>query len=138
MLDGAEDWEAYTDRLECFFEANEVMSIEKKRSVLLSGCGREAFALIRDLLSPAKPRDTPYDTIVKTMREHLSPQQGEIASRHVFYRRDQREWKSIAEFVAALRMAARHCAFDQLETMLRDRLGCAMKEHSAACSLEKN
>ena len=128
MLNEAEEWESYIERLESYFEANDIASADKKRSVLLSVCGREAFALIRDLLSPARLRDTPFTMIVKTMQDHLSPQPAEIARRHAFYCRDQKEGESVAEFVAALRTAARHCDFKELETMLRDRLVCGLRD----------
>ena len=85
LLNEVEDWESYTEWLERYFEANDITGADKKRSVLLSVCGRETFALIRDLLAPAKPRDTPFATITKIMQDHLSPQLAEIARRHVFY-----------------------------------------------------
>ena len=91
LLNGSENWESYIDRLECYFEANDITDIRKKRSVLLSACGKEAFALLRNLLAPAKPRDTAFDVIVKTMADHLNPQPAEIAQRHIFYRRDQQD-----------------------------------------------
>ena len=47
---------------------------------------------------------------------------------HAFYRQDQQESESVSEFVATLWTAARHCAFDQLETMLRDRLVCGLQD----------
>ena len=128
LLNGSEDWESYIDCLECYFEVTDITDSGKKRSVLLSACGKEAFALLRNLLAPAKPRDTAFNVIVKTMADHLNPQPAEIAQRHIFYRRDQKDSESVAEFVAALRTAARHCAFVDLDTMLRDRLVCGMRD----------
>ena len=95
-LDGAEEWEAYIDRLESFFEANDIASADKKRSILLSVCGRDTYGLIRDLLAPAKPRETPFNAIVKALQDHLSPQPAEIARRHAFYGRNQpcQLWRS--------------------------------------------
>ena len=91
LLNEAEDWESYTERLESYFEANDITGTDKKRSMLLRVCGWETFTLIRDLLAPAKPRDTPFTTITKIMQDHLSPQLAEIARRHTFYCRDQRD-----------------------------------------------
>ena len=52
--DHAENWEVYIERLEHYFEANDVPA-DKKRSVFLRVCGAATYSLVRDLLTPVKP-----------------------------------------------------------------------------------
>ncbi|XP_015261985.1 PREDICTED: secreted frizzled-related protein 2-like [Gekko japonicus] len=48
--------------------------------------------------------------------------------RHAFYKRSQAANETIAEYVSALRKAARPCTFSDLEEALLDRLVCGMKD----------
>ena len=50
-----EDWTSYTERLEQYSEANDVVSAVKQQAILLSICGVLTYQLIRDLVAPAKP-----------------------------------------------------------------------------------
>ncbi len=42
-----EDWTSYTELLEQYFEANDVVSAAKQRAILLSICGASMYQLIR-------------------------------------------------------------------------------------------
>ncbi len=66
-----EDWTSYTERLEHYFEANDVNSAEKQRAILLSGCGALTYQLIdlRDLVAPAKPTT---NTVVLKLYSNIS------------------------------------------------------------------
>ncbi len=55
--EAVEDWSSYTERLEHYFTANDVEAIEKKRAILLSGCGAPTYKLIHSLVAPGKPSD---------------------------------------------------------------------------------
>lgn len=45
-------WDEYSERLECFFEANGIDAAEKKRAVLLSVCGAATYSMLRSLVAP--------------------------------------------------------------------------------------
>ena len=56
--------DAYLEQL--FFEANEIPR-EKQVAVFLSSVGATAYALLRDLLAPTKPKDKSLDDLFKTL-----------------------------------------------------------------------
>ena len=55
----------YTERLEQYFVANEVVDASKKRAILFSVCGAATHKLIRSLVAPQKPTDKYYDELVE-------------------------------------------------------------------------
>ena len=52
-----ENWDAYLERMEQYFVANEVTSDAKKKAILLSTCGASTYSTIRSLAAPTKPTD---------------------------------------------------------------------------------
>ena len=67
-----DDWIEYTERLDQYFLANEITNNEKKRAVLLSTCGVKTYKLIRNLVSPGKPRDKTFAELVNIVKNHLN------------------------------------------------------------------
>ena len=68
----SEDWAEYVERLEYYFSANDIVD-DKKRSVLLTVCGKTTYKLIRSLLAPAKPDTKTYKEIVDIVKAHQCP-----------------------------------------------------------------
>ena len=68
-----ESWTQYVERLEQYFLANEVEDAGKQRVILLSVCGSKTYALVRDLLQPARPAETTFNKIVETLEKHFAP-----------------------------------------------------------------
>ncbi|KRX28068.1 hypothetical protein T07_3822 [Trichinella nelsoni] len=86
-------WELYVERLNFYFEANDITSAEKKRAILMC------------------------------VKEHFNPAPSEIVFRLRFHKRSQRPNESITEYVAALMHLSENCNFgNTLDDMLRDRL----------------
>ena len=82
-----------------------------------------------DLLAPAKPGEKSYQELVKLIQDHLAPKPSEIVQRFKFNNGFRTEGESVADFVAALRNLAEHCEYgDTLETMLRDRIVCGIRD----------
>ncbi|KAK3089020.1 hypothetical protein FSP39_000173 [Pinctada imbricata] len=121
--DESEDWNQYIERLDSYFDANEIDDADKKRNILLSVCGKATYKLIRDLLSPVKPNTKSFADIVKLVKDHKHPAPSEIISRFKFNSRIRKEGESVRGFVAELRSLSEHCNYAAtLEAMLRDRL----------------
>ena len=59
----------YTERMEQFFVANGIESDAKKKAVFLTVIGGKAYGLLRNLLSPTKPADADYGTLIKAMKD---------------------------------------------------------------------
>ncbi|KRZ71620.1 Transposon Tf2-11 polyprotein [Trichinella papuae] len=115
-------WELYVERLNFYFEANDITSAEKKRAILMSVCGPSAFVMIRSLLTPRSLNEVTFEEIVSKVKEHFNPAPSEIVFRLRFHKRSQRLNESITEYVAALRNLSENCNFgNTLGDMLRDR-----------------
>jgi hypothetical protein len=72
--DESEEWIQYVERLECYFNANNIDDADKKRGILLSVCGRRTYKLMRDLLAPTKPSETSFVDLAKLIKEHRNPE----------------------------------------------------------------
>ena len=66
-----EDWTSYTERLQQHFAANEIVSEDKQRAILISVCGAETYQLLRSLLAPVKPAEKTFVQLVELMKNHL-------------------------------------------------------------------
>ena len=121
-----EEWPQYVERLEQFFEANDLTGdakADKRRATFLSVIGPAPYKLLRSLLAPAKPKEKKYDELVAKLTEHYSPTPSEVMQRFRFNSRSRQAGESVAAYVAELRRLAQYCNYgDTLNKMLRDRI----------------
>ena len=54
-----EMWDAYLERLELYFAANDITDDTKRRAILLTVCGPTTYSLICNLAAPKKPEEVP-------------------------------------------------------------------------------
>ena len=126
-----EDWTTYTERMKHYFVANDVTDADKKRSILLSACGPATFKVIRNLVEEGKLDTTPYDDIVKLVKNYYDPPPSVTMQRYKFNTRVRGASESVANYVAALREIAQHCEYkESLQDMLRDRLVCGVNHEA--------
>ena len=64
--------EEYLERVELYFEANEIKK-EKQVAVFLSVIGRENYSLLRKMLSPVKPREKTLKELMEILQRHFEP-----------------------------------------------------------------
>lgn len=125
---GTVDWSTYIEQLQYYFSANGVEAEDKKRSILLANCGPATYKLIRSLLPAASVSTTPYNDLVKLVKDYYEPKPSAIVQRFKFNTRSRNSGETIATYVAALRELAEHCSYgDTLSEMLRDRLVCGVQ-----------
>ncbi|KAJ7335354.1 hypothetical protein JRQ81_013295 [Phrynocephalus forsythii] len=117
------DWETYISRFEFYLAANEITEVEAVKATFLSSAGLHAFEIVRALCAPTPLKNVTFEIIKDKLREHFVPRPSETA----FYKRNQQPEESVTDYVIALRQAARHCNFTDLEEALRDRLVCGLK-----------
>ena len=121
-----EEWTQYVERLEQFFEANDLTGegkAAKRRATFLSVIGPAPYKLLRSLLSPAKPTDKTFEELVAVLTEHYNPRPSEVMQRFRFNSRSRKAGESVAAYVAELRRLAEFCDYGTtLDKMLRDRL----------------
>ena len=104
-------WEQYAERLQHFFDANEIQDSSHKRSILLSVLMPKNYKLLHSLLSPEQPKDKLFVHIVEVLQKHHTSSPSEIVQRFKFHSRSKKEGESIASYVAELRSLAGHCNF---------------------------
>ncbi|CAN8014165.1 unnamed protein product [Ixodes persulcatus] len=123
---GGEDWPSYVERLEAFFSANDVVAA-KRQAIFFSCCGAKTYALLRDLVKPAKPQDKSLDEVLSVLGNHYCPKPSAVVQRFRFNSRARADGESVSNYVAALKNLSEHCSFGaELENMLRDRVVCGI------------
>ena len=124
-----EAWTSYAERLEFYFTANDITEAVKKRAILITALSPSTFELLRSLIQPAKPMEKTYAQLVKQLADHYHPKPSEIVQRFKFNTRDREPSESVSAYVAALKALAEHCKYgDSLNSMLRDRLVCGVRD----------
>ena len=79
-----EDWEDFADQLGQYFITNKMAVVEdaeRHRAVLLTACGKTTYALMKDLVTPDKPKDKTFDELIEIVSRHYKPKPGKIVSR---------------------------------------------------------
>lgn len=118
---------AYVERAELFLDANNVPE-EKQVATFLSSMGKSTYETLRNLVTPANPKDKDLRQIIAVLKEHFKPKPLIISERFNFNRRQQGATESIAEYVADLRRLTIHCKFGNfLDDALRDRFVCGLR-----------
>ena len=122
-----DDWSEYIERLEHYFAANNIVSAEKQRAILLSAVRQSTYRLIHTLVPPDKVTDFTFSSLVEKARAHFNPKPSPIVKRYEFNTRRQGENEAVATYVAELRKIAEFCDYGAvLSDMLRDRLVCGI------------
>ncbi|MDA8001874.1 MAG: hypothetical protein MPL62_11380 [Alphaproteobacteria bacterium] len=111
-----EEWSQYQERLEYFFQANEIEDGDKKRAVFLSLIGSNTYKRLRNLIAPEKPDTKTYAQLVKALADHFSPTPTESVQRFKFHSRVRKPGESVATFVSELRCLAEFCKTPKLFT----------------------
>ena len=102
--DGSSDLEAYLERLELYFVANNVGTVasgadqavinaadRKRVATLLTLVGPETYLLLKSLVSPRLPADLLFQEITDTLKSHLKPRRLTVAERYKFHQRSQKD-----------------------------------------------
>lgn len=89
--------------------------------------GPTTYALVKNLVSPAKPGDKSYDNLVKILQDHFNPIRSETVQRSRFNSCFRKQGETVATFVAELQLLTEYCNFGaSLDVMIRDRLVCGI------------
>ena len=100
---GKHDWTLYVERVQEYLVANGISTEEKKRAVLVTLMGSEAYELLASLVAPDKPSTKKFDDIIDTMEKYLKPKPLVIAERFKFHKRSQKEGETVAQYLAELK-----------------------------------
>ena len=100
---GKDDWTLYVERLTEYLVANGIESKDKKRAVLVTLMGSQAYELLASLVAPQKPSTKKFDEIVTLMTNYLKPKPLIIAERYNFHKRNQKEGETVSQYLAELK-----------------------------------
>ena len=116
--------ELYVERLE--LAASDIVSVNKRRTILLSAVGPSTYRLIRTLVAISRQGHELYLVHVEKAGAHLT-NPSPIVKRYEFNTRRQGQSEAVATYVAELRKIAEFCDYGPvLSDMLRDRLVCGI------------
>ena len=97
----------YLEGLDQYFEANgapgDSMGSHKRRAILISIIGANAYDVLSDLRSPVAPRAKRYTQLATILQSHYAPKKLVIAERYRFHNCFQKEGKSVSTFTANLK-----------------------------------
>lgn len=124
-------WDIYAETIDNYCEANAITDPSRKRAILLTVIGRDAYTILRSILSPAVPKDKSYDELIKILKSHFMPQVSIIYRRFLFHKRIQKADETISEYITELRQLAEECNFGAtLTERLRDQLVCGLRDEA--------
>ena len=93
---------AYLEHVQIFFSANGIEEDKQKVPIFLNAVGAQTYALLCDLLSPAKSASKSFAELQKALTDHFEPKPLVITERFYFHQRTQGANESVLEYVAEL------------------------------------
>ena len=94
----SETFTAYFERLEQFFEANNIghypadatvaviqAANRKKVAVMISVIGKNTYGILRDLCSPENPKDKTFDALRDLLQRHFKTKRLEVGESYRFH-----------------------------------------------------
>ena len=118
---GEENWEEWKERLEFYLESENITESDRRRSILLTVCGKETYSLVKSLVSPSKVREKSFEDII-SLDNHLQPKPSVTVSRYQFNTCVRRSGQTVSAYIAELRRLTEYCQFGAtLDDMLKDR-----------------
>ena len=128
MLKPGEKIDEYHQRFLLYCTTNNIVDTDKMKAIFLTTVGGTTYSILLNLVSPARPQVKTLDKLITLLKNHYEPRKIANAERFKFYKRQQKEGESIANYVAELRRLAKDCEFaDSLNTVLRDQLVCGLR-----------
>lgn len=118
---GVDDWNVYAERLDQFFEVNDIVD-EKRSALLISVVGNDAYKTLRDLCHPSLPKTKPFDELCNLLKKQYSPQVSIFRERIKFYKAQQETYETVSQWYARLKTLSVDCKFGEtLDGILLDR-----------------
>lgn len=135
-----ETFTVYSERLDQFFVANNIGSYpssaseavipaaeKKKVAVMISVIGKKTYSLLRDLCSPANPKDKTFEQLCELLQQHFKPKRLEVAEPYRFHHCFQEDNETVPVYSARLRHLASTYDFGEfLNRCLQDQFVCSI------------
>lgn len=106
-----EEWTSYTERVCQCLLLEDITEEKKKVAMLITFMRSGPYKLLKDMIQPKKPEELKFVEIVNELNKHYKPKTLLIAQRFKFFKRDQYEGESVANYAAELKKLASICEF---------------------------
>lgn len=118
---GGGDWTVFSERLDQFFEVNEIDDV-KKRALLLTAIDDMVYKTLRDLSHPELPKDKTYAELIELLNKQFVVRTSVFRERAKFYSARQYPNESIPNWFARIKNLSVDCKFgDQFGAIMLDR-----------------
>lgn len=118
---GSSDWQVYTERLEQFFDVNDIAE-DKKKALLLTSIGEDTYKTLRDVCHPVLPKNKTYNELIELLNKQYVVRTSVFRERVKFYTAKQYANEPISQWFARIKKLSVDCKFgNQFEAVLLDR-----------------
>lgn len=125
-----DDWQVFTERLEQFFEINDVAE-EKKRAILLTSISDDVYKTLRDVCHPLLPKQKTFDELCELLNKQFVKKTSVFRERVTFYNSKQMKDESISSWFARIKKLSVDCKFgDRFDDILLDRFISGLKSNA--------
>lgn len=122
-----DDWFVYSERLEQFFEVNDIPD-EKKKAILLISISVENYKTLRDVCHPVPPKEKTFNELFDLLNKQYVKKTSILRERYNFYNARQKAEESIADWFARIKKLSIDCKFgEQFDGILLDRFISGLK-----------
>lgn len=122
------DWQVFHERLDQFFEINDVPD-EKKRAILITSIGDNIYKTLRDVCHPQLPKDKTFEELCALLEKQFVIKTSVYRERYNFYNAKQLPNESIANWFARLKKLSVDCKFgDRFDNILLDRFITGLRQ----------
>lgn len=116
-----DDWLVFTERLEQFFEINDVVE-EKKKAILITSISDQIYKTLKDLCFPLLPKEKTFNELCELLNKQFVIKTSVIRERYTFYNAKQMAGESIANWFARIKKLSIDCKFgERFDAILLDR-----------------
>lgn len=116
-----DDWQVFTERLEQFFEINDVAE-DKKRAILITSISDDVYKLLRDVCHPVLPKNKTFDELCELLNKQFVVKTSVFRERVTFYSAKQMKNETISNWFARIKKLSVDCKFgDRFDEILLDR-----------------
>lgn len=122
-----DDWQVFTERLEQFFEINDVVE-DKKKAILITSIGDDIYKTLRDVCHPVLPKNKTFDELCELLNKQFVVKTSVYRERYNFYNSKQMGGESVANWFARIKKLSIDCKFgDRFDGILLDRFISGLK-----------
>lgn len=75
------DWDEFLERIELYFEANNITDENKQKAILLTKIDAETYSIIKKVCAPKKPKETSLEDITIKMGNYVKSKVNETVLR---------------------------------------------------------